>query len=101
MVTSSGSGGIRRCFGGCGWLGHQAPVGAVACTLDGKTILSGSEDQTVRLWDAGTGKEKGILQGGTGYVVGLAHTPDGKSIISTGINPTALAAWTFPPALRE
>ena len=28
MVTSSGSGGIRHCFGGCGGLGHQAPVGS-------------------------------------------------------------------------
>lgn len=37
--------------------GHTKRVRAVAVAPDGKTIASGSQDGTVRIWDAETGKE--------------------------------------------
>ena len=36
---------------------HDHIVNVLTYSADGKTILSGSWDQTVRLWDAATGKE--------------------------------------------
>ena len=32
---------------------HSAPVTSVAFSPDGKTIVSGSYDQTIKVWDAG------------------------------------------------
>ena len=33
---------------------HSAPVYSVAFSPDGKTIVSGSCDKTLKVWDAGT-----------------------------------------------
>ena len=37
--------------------GHSDVVTSVAFSPDGKKIVSGSEDMTIRVWDAETGKE--------------------------------------------
>ena len=37
--------------------GHSNSIPALAFSPDGKTLASGSMDQTVKLWDAATGKE--------------------------------------------
>ena len=58
---------------------HQDWVGAVAFSPDGKLILTGSRDQTARLWEAGTGKPVGaplVHQGGVqgrGFCPGRQH----------------------------
>ena len=38
-------------------LGHSSEVRSVAFSPDGKRILTGSTDNTSRLWDIATGKE--------------------------------------------
>src|SRR5947209_2165115 len=37
---------------------HDAPVYSVAYSSDGKMLASGSGDQTIKLWDVRTGKER-------------------------------------------
>ncbi|MDE0687470.1 MAG: WD40 repeat domain-containing protein, partial [Candidatus Poribacteria bacterium] len=49
---------------------------------DGETIASGSEDNTVRLWDVETGVEKQKLIGHTAGVNSVRFSPDGQTLAS-------------------
>ena len=45
----------------CTLRGHTNFVTSVAYSPDGKHIVSGSEDLTVKVWDSQTGKEVSVL----------------------------------------
>ena len=45
----------------CTLRGHSGSVYSVAFSPDGKHVLSGSDDETVKIWDAQTGKEVSVL----------------------------------------
>ncbi|MBI3098725.1 MAG: protein kinase [Planctomycetes bacterium] len=57
-------------------------VTSVAFSPDGTRIVSGSDDNTIRLWEAATGKEVSRLEGHTGAVSSVAFSPDGTRIVS-------------------
>jgi RNA polymerase sigma factor (sigma-70 family) len=65
---------------------HQHTVVSLAFSRDGKTIVSGSWDQTVRLWDAATGRELHRFAWPHGdpvfsdTVSSAALSPDGKTV---------------------
>ena len=65
----------------------------MAFSPDGKRIVSGSGDNTVRLWDADTGQPIGEpLTGHTGAVTSVAFSPDGKRIAS-GSGDNTVRLW--------
>ncbi|MBD2415501.1 caspase family protein, partial [Nostoc calcicola FACHB-3891] len=68
--------------------GHSNFVYSVAFSPDGKTIASASADNTVKLWNAATGKEIITLKGHSNYVYSVAFSPDGKTIASAGADNT-------------
>jgi WD40 repeat protein len=55
---------------------------SVAFRFDGKLIATGSQDTSIRLWDAANGNEIAILRGHTGYVDAVAFSPNGRNILS-------------------
>ena len=68
---------------------HQGVIFSIAFSSDGKTIVSGGYDGTVRLWDLETAKPIGEpMKGHERVVVSVAISPDGKTIVSGGSDGT-------------
>ncbi|MDR1901373.1 MAG: WD40 repeat domain-containing protein [Treponema sp.] len=57
-------------------LGHSAAVLSIALSPDGSRIVSGSEDETIKLWDAQEGREIGALSGHSGPVSYLSYSSE-------------------------
>ena len=55
---------------------------SVAFSPDGKTVLTGSHDNTACLWNATTGERLHILKGHTGCIYSVAFSPDGKTVLT-------------------
>ena len=75
--------------------GHTDPVYGLAYTADGKYLVSGAFDKTVRVWDVAAGKETGKLEGHTDLVLTVAISPDGKKILSGSLDKS-IRLWDFP-----
>ena len=78
--------------------GHTDWVRAVAVTPDGARAVSGSWDNTVRVWDLATGEALRVLAGHTLPVAAVAVTPDGARAVSGSLDRT-VRVWD--PATGE
>ena len=84
-----------RCLGKCE--GHARGVSSVILAPDERTFLSGSYDQTVRLWDVATQRCIRTFEGHAGAVTSISISGDGKWGISSGQDKT-LRMWDIQTA---
>jgi len=80
--------------------GHRAAIRGLAISADGATLVTASDDKTVRVWDWQSGESRTILRGqigpgNEGLVNALALSPDGTQVAVGGYFGAHLA--TEPP----
>ncbi len=64
--------------------GHAAAITAVAVSDDGRSVASGSMDESVKLWDVASGQAVRTFAGdGVLWPTAVAFTPDGSRLIVT------------------
>jgi WD40 repeat protein/class 3 adenylate cyclase len=68
--------------------GHQDVVNSVAFDLQGEMLASGSDDSTVKLWEARSGKLLRTLEGHRGKVWSVAFNPKGETLASASQDKT-------------
>ena len=64
--------------------GHAGWIGAIVFSPDGKTLVSGGSDRTIRFWNVATGQEIAKIERHTESVAALALSSNGKLLASAG-----------------
>ena len=64
--------------------GHSDTVLALAFSPDGRTLVTGGSDRTVRIWDTGAGRPVEVRTQPNDVVLDLAFSPDGTMLASAG-----------------
>lgn len=77
--------------------GHSDLVTDLAVSGDGNTLVTGSKDKTVRVWEAGTGKQIRLFQGHHEGVTAVAVRADGRQAASGG-EDGSIRLWDLSPA---
>jgi WD40 repeat protein len=72
--------------------GHTA-VRALAFAPDGKTLASGGEDLTLRVWEVPSGKVLAALPGHKETILTVGFSRDGALLASAGLDKT-IRLWT-------
>jgi WD40 repeat protein len=89
---------VRANLGGWRWqlkgtlravCAHQGFVDAVAFRPDGRAVLTGSVDQTARLWEVATGKPLGPPLRHSSTIWRAAFSPDGRTALTGCMDQTA------------
>jgi WD40 repeat protein len=60
--------------------GHSGKVRTVAFSNDGRTLASGGDDMTVRLWQTATGQSLLTLRGHADSIYAVAFSPNGRCL---------------------
>ncbi len=72
--------------------GHQDTVNAAAVSRDGSRVLTGSADNTLKLWDANSGACANSFEGHQNSVTCVAFNPDGTLVLS-GSRDRTVRLW--------
>lgn len=87
--------------------GHRGPVLSLAFSPDGQTLVTGSEDQTVGIWNVGRGLWDSVigvreqtLRGHGAAVTSVALSPDGTGLVS-GSEDQTVKYWKLNTGQTE
>jgi WD40 repeat protein/uncharacterized caspase-like protein len=80
--------------------GHQGGVNSIVLSKNGKFLVSGGEDKTVKIWDTKTKKIVATLKGHTDSIKTVAVTFDNKYIASAGYDKT-IKIWNLQGKLLQ
>jgi WD40 repeat protein len=72
--------------------GHSRWVRSVAISPDGRVLVSGSGDRTVKIWDLTAGQLLQTLLGHEHWVRSVAISPDGQ-LVASGSNDKTIKIW--------
>jgi len=75
-------------------VGHSGEVNSVAVSRDNKTIASGSDDKTVKLWPLNGGKEIRTFKGHSDWVYSVAISGNGDFLVS-GSKDNSIKVWNL------
>lgn len=81
-------------------IGHSDSVNTVAITPNGQIIISGSEDNTIKVWELKTGDCLATLVGHEAGVKAVAISPDGQLLVSGSADNT-IKLWQLPSVENE
>jgi WD40 repeat protein len=74
--------------------GHSGAVTCLTWTADVKTLISGSDDYSIRTWNTTTWQQIAVWTGHTDIVLGIAISPNGRILASASADNTA-RLWNF------
>lgn len=70
-------------------VGHTAPIRSLDFAKSSDMLVSGGHDNTVRVWDAGSGELVKVLRGHGRWVRGCVVSNNGRSVVSAGYDGAA------------
>ena len=74
--------------------GHSSYVNTLAISPDGQTLVSGSADKTIKIWNLSTGQEIRTLTGHSNPVNTLAISSDWQTLVSGSADKT-IKIWNL------
>jgi len=80
--------------------GHSDEVHVITSTANGKYIISGSGDKTIRAWDISTLKQLSVLKASDKMISNIHLTPNDEFLVcDSGVGNIGI--WKVPQSLRE
>jgi WD40 repeat protein len=67
----------------------------MAISPDGRRLITGGDDRTIKYWDVATGKMLHSFSGHTDTVTCVAFSADGRRVISGSFDRT-VRVWNLP-----
>ena len=80
--------------------GHLGTISALVFSSDGKFIVSGSNDKTIKIWNLEEKNEEFSLDGHSGSVQSVSFSPDCK-FLASGSTDKTIKIWNFEERKEE
>ncbi|MEM7801905.1 MAG: WD40 repeat domain-containing protein, partial [Chloroflexota bacterium] len=80
--------------------GHESMVQEIVFSPDGRSLASGAEDGTIRIWELASSGPPYLLEGHSNQVISMAYAPDGETLYSLGFGD-GVRVWSTTKGVAE